>query len=191
MGARMAFTPAASALALAIGLALSLGTPTQAQAQGWRLDAATGLQWQDAQGRTALLTTDIEAAQEAELLARSAPGSLAVDLLLVPHHGSNTSSTAAFIAAVQPSLALAQSGHRNRHGHPALPVVQRYHAAGVPLVTSAGCGAFDWWSASGPPSPAMCRRAQAPRYWHNPALVSELAPVADPLAGPERSAPEN
>jgi competence protein ComEC len=149
------------------------------------------LQVQDAHGRTALLTTDIEAAQEAELLARSAPGSLAADLLLVPHHGSNTSSTAAFIAAVQPSLALAQSGHRNRHGHPALPVVQRYHAAGVPLITSAGCGAFDWWSASGPPSPALCRRAQAPRYWHNPTLVNEPAPVADPFTGPERSAPED
>lgn len=124
---------------------------------------------EDAHGRTALLPADLPAAQERELLARSAPGALRADLLLVPHHGSASSSTAELLQAVAPTLALAQSGYRNRHGHPALPVQQRYHAAGVPLLTSAACGAFEWWSHQGPPSASGCWRQQRVRYWHAPA----------------------
>jgi len=124
---------------------------------------------QDAQGHAALLPADLPAAQERALLARSAPGALRADLLLVPHHGSATSSTPELLHAVAPTLALAQSGYRNRHGHPALPVQQRYHAAGVPLLTSAACGAFEWWSQQGVPSAAGCWRQQRVRYWHAPA----------------------
>ncbi|HSO45127.1 MAG TPA: DNA internalization-related competence protein ComEC/Rec2, partial [Rhodoferax sp.] len=76
--------------------------------------------------QTALLAGDIEQAQEAQLLARNlggAPGpnhptgNLQADVLLVPHHGSKTSSSAAFLDAVQPRLALVQTGYRNRFGH--------------------------------------------------------------------------
>ena len=136
----------------------------------------------DAQGRAALLPADLPAAQERELVARSAAGDLRAELLLAPHHGSATSSTPELLAAVAPHLALAQSGYRNRHGHPALPVQQRYHAAGVPLLTSAGCGAFEWWSAQGPPSPAGCWRSQRVRYWHAPA---EPASPEGASIGPE------
>ncbi len=164
------------------GVRFSWLHPLPGAAAGKTNAIACVLQVRDAKGRSALLTADIEAAQEAELLARSPQGTLAVDLLLVPHHGSNTSSTTAFIDAVTPSLALAQSGYRNRHGHPALPVLQRFHAAGVPVITSAGCGAFDWWSAQGPPTERGCWRDSQPRYWHNQSVGS----VPDDVpAGPE------
>jgi competence protein ComEC len=84
----------------------------------------------DAGGKSILLTGDIEAAQEAQLLARAA-GQLQADVLLAPHHGSGTSSTPAFLLAVQPELALFQVGHRNRYRHPKLEVFERYRALGI------------------------------------------------------------
>ncbi|MBL8330394.1 MAG: DNA internalization-related competence protein ComEC/Rec2 [Rubrivivax sp.] len=99
----------------------------------------------DAQGPRLLLTGDIEVAQEAELLARQPrPDGLRADLLLLPHHGSATSSTAELLRAVKPDLALAQAGYRNRFGHPAPPVVQRLNEAGIPLIRTDRCGAWQW-----------------------------------------------
>src|SRR6185295_15943946 len=69
---------------------------------------------------TFLLTGDIEAAGEASL------GSVRAQVLKVPHHGSRSSSTAGFVAAVSPRLALVSVGHRNRFGHPHPDVVGRY-----------------------------------------------------------------
>src|SRR4029453_13848522 len=66
-----------------------------------------------------LLAGDIEQAQEARLAQQGA--ALKADLLLVPHHGSKTSSSDAFLDAVRPSLAGVQTGYRNRFGHPAAP----------------------------------------------------------------------
>ncbi|MEG3059660.1 MAG: DNA internalization-related competence protein ComEC/Rec2 [Comamonas sp.] len=114
-----------------------------------------------ANGTTALLAGDIERAQEAALLAEGLP--LRADWLLVPHHGSKTSSSAEWIAAVAPRHALVQAGYRNRYGHPAAPVVQRYRAQGVEVVTSAGCGAAQWTSAR--PRHMACERRSKPRYW--------------------------
>ena len=114
---------------------------------------------------TALLVADIEQAQEAQLLARHAP--LRADVLLVPHHGSKTSSSPAFLDAVQPRLALVQAGYRNRFGHPAPPVLQRYQARGIPVVDSSHCGAATWQSQQ--PSQLRCDRQADPRYWqHRP-----------------------
>ncbi|WP_200843689.1 DNA internalization-related competence protein ComEC/Rec2 [Pantoea sp. 18069] len=114
-----------------------------------------------ANGAAALLAGDIERAQEAALLAQRAP--LRADWLLVPHHGSKTSSSADWIAAVAPRHALVQAGYRNRYGHPAAPVVQRYRAQGVNVVTSAACGAAQWSSAQ--PQRLDCERALRLRYW--------------------------
>ncbi|RYY70749.1 MAG: DNA internalization-related competence protein ComEC/Rec2, partial [Comamonadaceae bacterium] len=93
-----------------------------------------------------LLAGDIEREQEAQLAAR-APA-LPTDLLLVPHHGSKTSSTAALLDAITPRIALVQAGYRNRFGHPAEEVAQRYRERGIALVDSAHCGALRWRSAS-------------------------------------------
>ncbi|HTJ95678.1 MAG TPA: DNA internalization-related competence protein ComEC/Rec2 [Pararobbsia sp.] len=77
----------------------------------------------------ALLPGDIEAAQERELVARDTP--LQADLLVVPHHGSRTSSTESFLDSVAPRDAVFPVGYANRFGHPAAAVVQRYAARGV------------------------------------------------------------
>jgi competence protein ComEC len=79
-----------------------------------------------------LLTGDIEKPSEAQLLVR-APGSFPVDVLLVPHHGSRTSSGAEFLAAARPAIAVVPVGYRNRFGHPNAEVVARYGSAGIPL----------------------------------------------------------
>ena len=114
--------------------------------------------------RVALLTGDIEAAQEAKLVS-GALASLKADFLLAPHHGSKTSSSARFLDAVQPRLALAQAGYRNRFGHPVDSVVARYDERGIQLVRSAQCGAATWGSAN--PADIMCQRRAARRYWHH------------------------
>jgi len=88
---------------------------------------------------TALLTGDIEWLAERLLIAT---GDLKADLLLVPHHGSRTSSAPAFIEAVSPHVAWVSSGHLNRLGHPVPEVVERYHQRGIPVYNTAWCGAI-------------------------------------------------
>jgi competence protein ComEC len=111
----------------------------------------------------ALLVGDIEAAQEQALVARGA--ALKADLLLVPHHGSKTSSSAAFLDAVSPRTALVQAGYRNRFGHPAADIVQRYRDRGIALVESSHCGAAAWSSSA--PAAVQCEREADPRYWQH------------------------
>jgi competence protein ComEC len=124
--------------------------------------------------RAALLAGDIEQAQEAALAAQAEalarkgvrwPPLLRADVLLVPHHGSKTSSSEAFLAAVGPSLAIVQAGYRNRFGHPAAPVLERYRALGVSVIESPRCGAARWQSAD--PAQVTCQREVAPRYWQH------------------------
>lgn len=126
------------------------------------------------QGQRVLITGDLEAAQEAQLLAHS-PHALPSDVLFVPHHGSKTSSTEAFLAAVNPRVAVIQAGWRNRYGHPHPLVVKRYRAQGVALVHTAHCGAWFW--RSGQPGAGMrgqCWREQQQRYWHAPAYQTGM-----------------
>jgi competence protein ComEC len=111
----------------------------------------------------ALLAGDIEKPQEAALA--EGPARIRSDWLLVPHHGSRTSSSATFLDAVQPAIALAQSGYRNRFGHPAPDVVQRYVDRGIALSASPACGALTWQSAA--PTVVRCERSAAPHYWHH------------------------
>jgi competence protein ComEC len=75
-----------------------------------------------------LLSSDIEARDEQALLARS-PSLLHSDVLLVPHHGSRTSSTPDFVAAVGAREAVIPVGYRNRFNHPRPDVVGRYAAS--------------------------------------------------------------
>lgn len=113
--------------------------------------------------QTALLAGDLEAPQEQALLAD--PSALRADWLLVPHHGSRTSSTPAFLEAVGPRLALVQAGYRNRYGHPAPDVMARYQALGVEVRTSPLCGAAGWSSER--PDAWHCERIDRRRYWHH------------------------
>ncbi|MDW5444457.1 DNA internalization-related competence protein ComEC/Rec2 [Polaromonas sp. SM01] len=110
-----------------------------------------------------LLAGDIELAQEQRLVAAGA--TIQADVLLVPHHGSKTSSSAVFLDAVQPRLALAQAGYRNRFGHPAAPVLARYHERGIAVFVSPVCGAATWSSQQ--PELIRCQRQVGLRYWHH------------------------
>ena len=121
---------------------------------------------------SALLVGDIGVAQEARLLQTGA--AFQADVLLVPHHGSKSSSSPEFIAAVQPRWALVQAGYRNRFGHPASAVAARYTGLGVPLVSSPQCGAMQWSSQQ--PNALHCQRAISLRYWHHRVPGSALAP---------------
>ena len=115
----------------------------------------------DASGRSLLLAGDIEAAQEAALVARSG-AALASELLLVPHHGSRTSSSPAFLDAVAPRVALVQAAYRSRFGHPAPDVLARYEERGIEVVRSDRCGAWSWRSDQ---AAGRCERHLRARYW--------------------------
>ncbi len=131
------------------------------------------LRVQDASGRSALLSGDIEAAQEAALLARAAAAGrpLASSVLVVPHHGSKTSSTAAFLEAVAPGVAVVQAGYRSRFGHPAAEVLQRLQQRGIPVQRSDRCGAWHWpGQVDADPAvldAGLCERQRVARYWHD------------------------
>jgi competence protein ComEC len=87
-----------------------------------------------------LLPGDIEAAQEAELVA-GMPEKLRASILLAPHHGSGTSSTLPFLSAVDPDIGLFQIGYRNRYRHPKQEVYDRYGRLGVTRLRSDDSGA--------------------------------------------------
>lgn len=94
-----------------------------------------------------LLAGDIGAVTEARLLAE-APAALHADLVVVPHHGSAGSSSAAWVAAVSPRLAIVSAGHGNRFGHPRAEVVARWRGSGAELLNTADSGALRAWLGS-------------------------------------------
>ena len=120
-----------------------------------------------------LLAGDVELAQEARLVSNQPVGGLGglnstdlkSTLLLVPHHGSKTSSSAAFLDAVQPQLAVVQAGYRNRFGHPAASVLERYNERNIKVMDTAHCGALLWTSSSA--NETRCQREIGKRYWHH------------------------
>ncbi|MFN8639051.1 MAG: ComEC/Rec2 family competence protein [Dehalococcoidia bacterium] len=87
-----------------------------------------------------LVAADIEAAAERWLV--NTGRDLHAAALVVPHHGSRTSSTPAFIEAVAPSVAVISAGRDNRFGHPHPDVVSRYEAAGVSILNTADHGSI-------------------------------------------------
>ncbi|MFX1677951.1 DNA internalization-related competence protein ComEC/Rec2 [Mitsuaria sp. CC2] len=119
----------------------------------------------DAAGRRVLLTGDIEAPQEARLVREDGVAGLRSEVLVVPHHGSRTSSTPAFVRAVAPQVAAVQSGYLNRFGHPKPDVVARYVTAGALLLNTVDCGAWLWRSDRGSSPIEGCERAKRRRYW--------------------------
>ena len=116
-----------------------------------------------AHGHSALLTADIEADVEQRLIASRTP--LASDVLIAPHHGSKTSSTAAFLQAVKPATIVVPVGYRNRFRHPAPEVVERYSETGARLLRTDVAGAVTLrFSAAGIDTEAW--RERRARYWN-------------------------
>jgi len=120
-----------------------------------RIDSAYG---------SALLTGDLEAKSEAKLL-RDDSAVLRADVLVVPHHGSRTSSTPAFIRGVAPAIAVFACGYRNRFGHPRPDIVARYAAEAVHMVRTDMEGAVTLTFASGTPLQPVSARDLRRRYW--------------------------
>ena len=118
----------------------------------------------DAAGLGVLLTSDIEAVSEAALLQGQA-GHLASDVLVVPHHGSRSSSTAAFIEATRPRWVIFPVGYLNRFRHPNAQVWARWAASGAALWRTDTAGAVRVHLVPGGPRIEAAREA-TPRYWH-------------------------
>jgi competence protein ComEC len=112
-----------------------------------------------------LLTGDIERAAEAELL-RS--GRLQdVDVVIVPHHGSRTSSSPSLVRALHPDLAIISAGFGNRWGLPHVEVVERWQASGAEVLTTAASGAITLRLCEQGGIEALTRqRVQQRRIWH-------------------------
>lgn len=91
-----------------------------------------------------LLTGDIQKKTEKLLLGFVDEGEATItsEVISVPHHGSKTSSTQAFIKAVAPKLALISAGYRNRFGHPKDKVLARYKRMGVEVMGTVNSGAI-------------------------------------------------
>jgi competence protein ComEC len=110
------------------------------------------------------------------MLGRDA-AALRSDLLVVPHHGSRTSSTPAFIAAVRPTVAVYTPGYRNRFGHPRPEVVARYTAAGIRAYRTDYDGALSFaFGEPGALTPSR-ERERDRRYWRETPLREALPPL--------------
>lgn len=116
-------------------------------------------------GMRVLLAGDIEAGAERELLAARGKD-LHADVLLVPHHGSRTSSTEAWVAAVAPRYAVVAAGYRNRFGHPKEEVLERYSAHNTRVLRTDYDGALVFRIEEGRISVLRMREARR-RWWTN------------------------
>ena len=120
-----------------------------------------------ASGRSVMLTGDIERDAERALVAAWPKETLASDVLVVPHHGSATSSSSVLLGAVAPRAAVISSGWHNRWGFPRPDIVARYAARDIRLYNTATAGRvrMTW------PSDVLRIqrwRSQAPRFWQTP-----------------------
>jgi competence protein ComEC len=113
-------------------------------------------------GGAMLLTGDIERQAESVLLQNS--NALKSEVLLVPHHGSRTSSTAEFIGAVAPRWAVVPVGYRSRFGHPHGEVLGRYRGAGIDILRTDRDGAVQV-RLTREGVQVTTERSSVPRYW--------------------------
>ncbi|MBT8148788.1 MAG: MBL fold metallo-hydrolase, partial [Pseudomonadales bacterium] len=112
----------------------------------------------------ALLTGDISRSSERQLL--HAPGQqLLADVVLVPHHGSKSSSSAAFVAQLKPLYALVSAGFNNRYRHPHVDVLQRYRDAGSAILRSDQLGAIQLSFRDGAWQQPRCSRYAGRFFW--------------------------
>jgi competence protein ComEC len=113
-----------------------------------------------------LLTGDIEAKAERALLASDQLPS-GISVLVAPHHGSRTSSTAAFVRHLGAEVVVFSAGYKNRYRHPHPDVVERYRQTGTMLLNTGEDGAvtFIWKDADSAPNVALARR-DGDRVWY-------------------------
>ncbi len=119
----------------------------------------------DVAGRSLLIPGDIERDVERRLLY-GVGGELESDLVIIPHHGSKSSSTIGFVRATSPRYAIVSAGYRNRYGFPDDGVVGRWRSVGTEVLNTAELGAIELnIAANGTISEPKCYRLQQRRYW--------------------------
>lgn len=115
-----------------------------------------------------LFTGDIEKKVEKKLLRQNAD-KLASDILIVPHHGSNTSSSKSFVSAVKPKISIISAGYKNRYKLPASRVIDRYKALDYRIINTANMGAITISLLAGEENNMLIEsyRQQAAKYWNH------------------------
>ena len=114
-----------------------------------------------------LLPADIELRSEDSLVATEA-AALPADVLVVPHQGSRTSSSPAFVEAVGARAVVFPAGYRNRYGHPHEDVVGRYRRSGATLYRTDEDGAVRVELPRSGRARLERHRDVYRRYWHDP-----------------------
>ncbi len=140
--------------------------------QGRGNDASCVLRIETPDGQRLLLTGDIESGTEKRLLEQAGEW-LETDILVVPHHGSRTSSSARFVRAVNPRYALVPAGYRNRYGFPADEVLARYADIGASVLNTASDGAISLKLGAGVIRPRSYRLLER-SYWNHPGSEPSL-----------------
>jgi competence protein ComEC len=91
--------------------------------------------------RSLLLPGDAEKQVEREILSENSPEAMHSDVLKIGHHGSKNSTTAEFLAAVQPHFGIISAGEDNPYGHPSPELLERLENAGVRVLRTDRDGA--------------------------------------------------
>ncbi|MFT4171666.1 MAG: DNA internalization-related competence protein ComEC/Rec2 [Rhodocyclaceae bacterium] len=147
------------------GVAFALLHPPAEESHGGkRNDRSCVLQVISEHG-SVLLPGDVEASGEQRLIDVQGVA-LKSDVLVVPHHGSRTSSRSAFVRHVAPELVVFPVGHRNRFGHPHATVLARYTASGAEVARTDHDGAVSIEMSAAGRSVTRWRHRMA-RYWHH------------------------
>ena len=116
-----------------------------------------------------VLTGDIERAAEKSLLAREALTRASV--VLIPHHGSLTSSSPPFVNRLQPDYAIVSAAHANRWGFPKERVTRRWQGSGARVLNTASSGAISFrMCTEGGISRLGQERLRRQRFWHDSPL---------------------
>jgi competence protein ComEC len=92
---------------------------------------------------------------------------LASDVLIVPHHGSNTSSSSSFVDAVNPAIAIFSVGYKNRYKLPNKKVLNRYLLKNIKLVETAKSGAITIQFAEASELDIIKHRDNTAKYWNH------------------------
>ncbi len=119
-------------------------------------------------GGSILVAADIEAPAERQLTA-DLGDALSSTVLVAPHHGSRSSSTAAFVHAVGPKYVLFSASRRRVPRLPDPSVVERYRAAGARILNTAERGALSVVLQGGAAPEVSAFRQQTARYWRSSA----------------------
>ena len=120
-------------------------------------------------GKSMLLTSDIEMADETAIMTAGLGHS---DVILVPHHGSGTSSSAAFLERVNPAVAVIPVGYRNRYRHPKPSVLSEYEARKIRVLRTDADGMVQ---VELPTMAVTAYRQVHRRYWMDRPVSAETA----------------